>query len=92
MKKVLSDIYNGFGSSFTNAPDGVSSKKIVAYGITFCVMMAHEKWWRSGDFSLLPTVLTLDFGFILTLMGINVYDKMKNQPDSTDKKGTDEIK
>ncbi len=89
MKKILSDIYKGIGSSFTNSPDGVSSKKIVAYAVSFCVVMAHEKWWMTKDFSLLPTILTLDFGFILTLFGINVYDKIKNQPDKTN---TDENK
>lgn len=80
MKQILKDIYKGFGSSFTNDPNGVSSKKIVAYSISFCVIMAHVKWWRMDDFTLLPTIIGLDFSFILALFGINVYDKMKNQP------------
>ena len=74
MKKFLKDLYE----SLKNGPLGFSLKKVIAVTITFCIVAAHVKWWRGGDFTLLPTILGLDFGFLLTLLGINVADKKIN--------------
>lgn len=82
--KFLSDIYNGLIGSFKNSPDGFSSKKLTAFVITVCVIVAHVKWWKGNDFTLLPTIIGLDFGFILTLFGINVADKKFNPSEKKD--------
>ena len=78
MKKILSDIYRGLSGSIENKPGGYSSKKLTALAITICIVAAHVKWWHGKDFTLLPTILGLDFGFILALFGINVTDKKLN--------------
>lgn len=78
MKKIFSVLFSGLEGSMHNYPSGWSSKKLTALAITLCVIAAHVKWMATGDFSQLTTVLTIDFGFILTLYGINVTDKKLN--------------
>lgn len=83
MKKIFTDLYSGVTGSFKNSPDGYSSKKLTAFAIMVCVIVAHAKWWRTNDFTMLPTIIGLDFGFILALFGINVADKKVNGSTTT---------
>ena len=76
MKKAIQNILN----SFNNDKKGYSGKKLT---VVICVMAAHIKWIAMGDFSQLISVLTVDYATVLTLMGINVYDKKVNTPTET---------
>lgn len=54
-----------------------------------CVMAAHIKWIALGDFSQLVSVLTVDFGFIAVLFGINEYGKKANPNAPAEPKADD---
>ncbi len=74
MKEIIVSI----GSSFNNNEGtGKSSKKLTAFVLVLCVFTAHIKWIATGDFSQLIPVLTVDYGFIAVLFGINEYGKGK---------------
>jgi len=75
---IFQDLYRGFIGSLTNDPTGFSSKKIIAYCVTLCVLGIHYKWMRGSDTKDILTLLGVDFGFIGVLVGINVADKKLN--------------
>jgi hypothetical protein len=75
MKNILHNLI----LSLDNKGAGFSGKKLTAMSLVACVMAAHIKWIALGDFSQLVSVLTVDFGFISVLFGINEYGK-KNTP------------
>lgn len=74
MKELIQNIL----SSLNNKSEGFSGKKLTAFTITGCIVAAHIKWITLGDFTQLTTVLTIDYGTILMLFGINVVDKKQN--------------
>ncbi len=55
-----------------------------------CVIFAHLEWLEhcfvTEDFSLLTTVLAIDYGFIATLLGLTTYSKMKGDETNKPKK------
>ena len=75
MKELISNILN----SFNNEANGFSGKKLSAFSIIICVLVAHGKWITLGNFDQLEMVLTIDFGFIATMFGINEYGKIKSK-------------
>ena len=83
MIQKIKSIFDDILHSLHNGNEGYSAKKLTIFGVVTCVIAAHIKWITLGDFSLLTTILPIDYGFILTLFGINVYDKSKNKTDST---------
>ena len=74
----MKDILNKLISSLDNTNTGFSGKKLTAFSIVACVLVAHIKWISLDDFKHLEMVLTIDYAFIATLFGINVVDKKKN--------------
>lgn len=74
----MKDILNKLISSLDNTNTGFSGKKLTAFTIVACVLVAHIKWISLDDFEHLEMVLTIDYAFIATLFGINVVDKKKN--------------
>jgi len=74
----IKEIINGVIGSFSNDTTGYSGKKLTALAITTCVIAAHVKWLSIGNLTQLEAVLTIDYGFIAVLFGINVVDKVKN--------------
>ncbi len=77
MKKVIQNIIN----SFNNKEEGFSSKKLTAFSVMVCIVATHIKWITMGNFTQLEMVLTIDFGFVSLLYGINVTDKKINPTD-----------
>ena len=77
MKKILEKL----SQSFDNGDAGFSSKKLTAFSIVVCVLVAHCKWIAMGNFEQLEMVLTIDFSFISLLYGINVTDKKINKKE-----------
>jgi hypothetical protein len=73
MKKIIDNILK----SFNNQDEGFSSRKLTAFVIIVCVVIAHIKWIILGDFKQLEMVLTIDYGFIATLFGMTTYSSLK---------------
>lgn len=67
--------------SLDNSNRGLSGKKLTALALTYCVVQLHEYYCQYAfihkDFSLLPLILSADFGFLTLLFGINEYSKNK---------------
>lgn len=68
--------------SLDNSNKGLSGKKLTAFAMTFCVVQLHEYYVEYAfihkDFSLLPLILSADFGFLTLLFGLNEYSKNKS--------------
>jgi len=71
MKELVSNLIK----SFDNSGEGFGAKKLSAFALMVCIVVAHVKWIALADFSQLISVLTIDYGFIAILFGINSYDK-----------------
>lgn len=82
MKQILTNILG----TFNNKEDGWSAKKVTAFVLVVCVVSAHVKWIAISDYekfmSHFEMVLTIDFGFVLTLFGINEYSKKQTPKKS----------
>lgn len=76
MKGILYNII----SSLDNKKDtGFSGKKLTIVSIMSCVIYGHYMFFNSHSWEQnFVAVLTVDFGTILTLFGINVADKKIN--------------
>lgn len=65
---------------------GASARKLSAFTVILLIVIAHIKWFKNSlianDFSLLPEVLAIDFGYIAAALGMKTYEsvqKMKNE-------------
>jgi hypothetical protein len=81
VKEIVSKIL----SSLDNHSKGYSARKLSALVIIICVISAHIKWITLGDFSQLEMVLTIDYAFISTMLGLTTYQAIKTK----DEKPTD---
>jgi hypothetical protein len=75
-------------AAFENKVNGASARKLSAFSIMVCVLVAHAAWLRKAfmenDFTLLSTVLTIDYTFILTLLGLTTWQQIqKTKTDAT---------
>jgi len=81
MKKVI----EYFISAFDTYSKGASARKVSAFSIMLCIIVAHAAWikkcFMENDFSLLTTVLTIDYAFVGTLLGLTTYEKIKLKTD-----------
>lgn len=71
-----------FVSALDNHSTGSSGKKWTAFILVVCVVFCHASWlkhaYATEDYSLLTTVLTIDFAFLSALFGLNITDKKLN--------------
>lgn len=74
----MKDFINKLIGSLDNKQDGFSGKKLTAFTVVICVLVAHIKWITLESFEQLEMVLTIDYAFVATLFGINVVDKKQN--------------
>ena len=82
----MKHILNNLSGSFNNiAGDGWGGKKLTAFAITGCVVLAHLAWIHYSvtrkDFRQLEMVLGINYTFIATLFGINEYGKKVTKKD-----------
>lgn len=72
-------------ASLDDNTKGFSSRKLSAFAIMVCIVIAHIAWIKKcfmlEDFTLLTTVLTIDYGFIATLLGLTTYSKLKSKKE-----------
>jgi len=73
MKELINKILAGLDTHST----GFSARKMSAFVIIVCVIAAHVKWMALGDLSELGTVLTIDYTFIASLLGLTTYEAIK---------------
>ena len=82
MKELINKILSGLDTHST----GFSARKMSAFVVVCCIIVAHVKWIALGDFSQLTTVLTIDYAFIGTCLGMTTYESIKkngNNPTNT---------
>ena len=63
--------------SFKMGSKGYSSRKLTAFIIITCIVVAHVKWLCVGDFSLIGEVFIIDYGFVAALFGMTTYSGLK---------------
>jgi hypothetical protein len=73
MKKYLDKLI----SSLDTHTKGFSARKLTAFVIIICVIVAHIKWLSLADFSLLGEILMIDYAFVAALLGMTTYQKIK---------------
>lgn len=78
------------GASLDTDTKGMSARKASAFVIIVCVLAAHVAWLRNAfnnnDFSLLTSVLTIDYGFIALLLGLTTWSTLKSKQIEEEKK------
>jgi len=81
MKKKLQEILNNVMNSLNTSKAGWSARKLTAFSVMACVIMAHGAWLKtcffSEDFSLLSEVLIIDYSFVAALLGMTTYQNIK---------------
>jgi len=76
MKQFINNLLNSLDNKKDN---GFSGKKLTILSIMACVIFGHYKLYNSDNWNqLFVSVLTIDFGTILTLFGLNITDKKIN--------------
>ena len=79
--------------SLENNDKGASARKLAAFTIIACIVIAHTAWLKYAfmheNFSLLCEVLLIDFGFVSVSLGMATYENiMKYKNGKTDKTDT----
>ena len=73
-------------ASLDDNTKGFSSRKLSAFAIMVCVIVAHialiKHMFMLEDFGLYATMTTLDYGFIATLLGLTTYSKLKKEKEN----------
>lgn len=81
MKKFWEKI----SGSFDNSKTGFSSKKLSAFAVMACVLVAHGAWLKNAfltnNFNLLAEILLIDYGAISVFLGLTTYEKIKKTND-----------
>lgn len=76
----LSDLNNSVKFS---SDSGYSARKVFAYVLLFLVIVIHGCWiqdcFRKNDWGLLIPVLTIDFGFIASCLGMTTYENIQSK-------------
>lgn len=73
MKELINKILAGLDTHST----GFSARKMSAFVVVCCVIAAHIKWMALGNLTDLGTVLTIDYTFIASLLGLTTYEAIK---------------
>lgn len=83
MNKIFTDLK----ASFDTHSLGMSARKLTAWSIVVCVLVAHAAWLKYAfvheDFSLFDPTLLIDYAFIGALLGMTSYSANqanKNKP------------
>ena len=81
MKDATNNFLHWLKGSFENRTDGASARKLAAFAIIVCVVTAHISWLKYAfiheDFTLLSSILTIDYGFIATCLALTTYQQVK---------------
>lgn len=65
------------GALDTHTKDSFSARKLSAFVVICCVIAAHIKWMALGNLTDLGTVLTIDYTFVASLLGLTTYEAIK---------------
>lgn len=81
MKESIGEFFQKLMKSFDNQEDGLSARKLTAFAIMVLIIIAHVKWlnscYKNNEFNLLPEILMIDYGAILTLLGLTTWERVK---------------
>lgn len=82
MKEFLNKIW----AAFDTHSKGFSARKLTAFIIVMCIVVAHIAWLKNAfqkdDFSLLEVVLVIDYSFVAALLGLTTYENIKTKHDN----------
>ena len=78
----MKDLFNKLLSGLDTHTKGFSARKMSAFIIILCVIIAHIKWITLGDLSELDNVLIIDYGFISLCLGMTTYESIKKTNES----------
>ena len=79
----MKDLFNKLMSGLDTHTKGFSARKMSAFIIILCVIIAHIKWITLGDLSELDNVLIIDYGFISLCLGMTTYESIKKTNESS---------
>ena len=83
--RIPKGLIDNLRGSFETKIGGSSAKKLSAFAIMVCVVLAHFVWLKhcllTEDFSQFTTVLTIDFAFVASLLGITAFENKKKGKD-----------
>ena len=79
----MKDLFNKLLSGLDTNTNGFSARKMSAFIIILCVIIAHVKWITLGDLSELDNVLIIDYGFISLCLGMTTYESIKKTNESS---------
>lgn len=75
-------------ASLDDYTKGFSSRKLSAFIMMACIVlleMVYIKYlYNTGDFSMFPSILTINLGFVSTLLAITTYSKLKSAKKDED--------
>ena len=77
----MKDIIKNLISSFDVHTKGFSARKLTAFAIVGCVVLAHIKWLKIADLNQLGEILIIDYTFIAALFGMTTYSGIKTKKD-----------
>ena len=77
MKEKVKELFNDILNSFKTGKDGFSSRKLAAFTVIVLVIITHVKWFNSDKWEYLGEVLGFDFLFILTCLGLDTWQSVK---------------
>ena len=89
MWKAITDKFNNWFDSFNNQDSGWSRKKLTSYALLWtCYISANTIYlyyaFKNKDFSLMPSIQTINGGVILALLGIAAWQGIQNKKIDND--------
>lgn len=81
----MNKFFDKLQASFDNGKIGFSSKKLSAFAVMLCVLVAHIAWlknaFQTNNFTLLAEILIIDYGAVSVFLGLTTYEKIKKTKD-----------
>ena len=82
----MKDLIQKLMSSFDNHSKGMSSRKLSAFAVMITVIIAHIGWIlnsiKHDSWVQLEMVLTIDYSFITTMLGLTTYQQIKTKNET----------
>ena len=82
----MKQLINKLISSFDNHSKGLSSRKLSAFAAILLVIASHIGWITNSvkhdNWTQLEMVLTIDYTFIGTMLGMTTYQQIKRKDEN----------
>lgn len=81
MKEIIDNILNSFNTKLS----GYSGRKLSAFIIIILIILSHIKWFNDGNLNQLEMILTIDFGFVISMFGMTSFSANKKNKEEEKK-------